>query len=695
MKKTLIFALSLLLTFTLSACGNNDAEPQPEENNGQEIVTAPEVIKDDEPEKEVFEGSHEILVLFNQFTGSQALEGRYGSSFEVISNNTAKVTYGTDTEEANDNAHAHVYIKTDIPEIYGYPDLDRIELTYQGKDRTLDTGGSGLSGEVRVLAVKANEATGGWMGNDAWVMERTIALSGNIFDAEDEPVTVTMPVNKAKLAGLGDVTSLVIYVHSDAGTKDEPTNFTYSDFTVWLIPECCDGMCDDCSCIGFCKFTAEGECCYERPPAVSTADCVGIDSGTIEAVGAVLNNNQATITDQYDGNFIYFDVEIPANNTIYDFAGLSIRYTGIEGDNRYKSLKLSAGAPKSPAGKFNDYPKAANEAGNDLSSNSGVAYITFIFNDQPLRDLYYEGLRTVRFAINVPAEANTVFEIDEIKLDSKSCDNDCAVCYVPPLPGDNYTVPGDNIASDDSFHLKLDSYDYELWSENQQGLSTLNIPPDDDRAGKGGIFGGSWVDTHNVLIRSGRKFSDIRGNSQESTSVLGKTHSEIGEITMDVETTWSTSDSVAYLSVYGWAFYLPDSIPTKTEDGRDVTYSNQIEYYIVKDRKSHNPVRDAKPKGSAIIDGIEYEFFVTDRINQPMLTGTGSFKQYWSMPKYEADFATDGVISVSEHFREWEKCGMIMDGALYEVAWKIESYTGRPSGAKGSAFVHKNILSID
>jgi hypothetical protein len=143
---------------------------------------------------------------------------------------------------------------------------------------------------------------------------------------------------------------------------------------------------------------------------------------------------------------------------------------------------------------------------------------------------------------------------------------------------------------------------------------------------------------------------------------------------------------VKYVSVYGWGYYNQQDIPSG--------FSNEIEYYIIQDRGSYNPTQGGQPFGSATIDGIEYNFFTTDRRQQPSLSGTSTFKQYWSIPKNTSQHRTKGTISISKHFEAWAKAGMKM-GKLYEVAsMKIESYTGSGGNARGSATVKKNLLTI-
>jgi hypothetical protein len=171
----------------------------------------------------------------------------------------------------------------------------------------------------------------------------------------------------------------------------------------------------------------------------------------------------------------------------------------------------------------------------------------------------------------------------------------------------------------------------------------------------------------------------------------------VGNISLEFEASWTSSDNVKMLGIYGWAYYPSSDVPTQTENGQSTTFSNQIEYYIIQDRGSYNPASggtNAQKYGEATIDGIAYEFWVADRLNQPMLTGNGNFKQYFSVPKNTSSHRQSGTVSISRHFEEWENAGMkMMDCPLYEVAMKVESYTGSANGS-GSATVTKNLLTL-
>jgi len=238
-------------------------------------------------------------------------------------------------------------------------------------------------------------------------------------------------------------------------------------------------------------------------------------------------------------------------------------------------------------------------------------------------------------------------------------------------------------------------YDYELWSENNAGTTSMTL---NGTTANGGTFTASWQNTINILFRAGKKFATTTGGTISGREPP-KPALDYGNISIDFAATWSSSDNVKMLGVYGWAFYTQGSTPTKDENGQSKTFSKEIEYYIIQDRGSYNAAMggDTKStlKGTATIDGIEYEFRVCDRLGKNALSGSSvNFKQYFSVPKNTSSHRTSGKISVSEHFKKWAEFGMKMDGPLYEVALKVESYTGQNSSAKGSATITKNLLTI-
>ena len=154
-------------------------------------------------------------------------------------------------------------------------------------------------------------------------------------------------------------------------------------------------------------------------------------------------------------------------------------------------------------------------------------------------------------------------------------------------------------------------YDYELWSQDGAGSATMKLNVSEEN---GGAFEVEWQGTINMLARTGKRWG-----SNSSVTVQN-----VGNITSEFEVEWSSSDNVKYVSVYGWGYFDQQDIPSG--------FSNEIEYYIVQDRGSYNPTQGGVKHGSATIDGIDYDFYTTDRRNQPSLSGTSTFKQFWSIP---------------------------------------------------------------
>ena len=244
---------------------------------------------------------------------------------------------------------------------------------------------------------------------------------------------------------------------------------------------------------------------------------------------------------------------------------------------------------------------------------------------------------------------------------------------------------------------KYNGYDYELWNQNNTGTVSMKLTGDNGSGAnaKGGTFDAEWNGTCNVLFRSGKKWGS---NSTQN-------HTQIGNMTIDYEAAWNSNDGSRMLGVYGWAYFTQNKIPTKRENGTNTNFSNQIEYYIIQDRGSYNPATNSEwcrstAYGDGTINGVEYEFRVCDRIEQNALTGDKvNFKQFFSIPKNNTK-RTSGTIDVSAHFNAWHTAGMYMDGPLYEVSMKVESYNcdninGNLVGkGSGTGSVTKNILTI-
>jgi peptidoglycan/xylan/chitin deacetylase (PgdA/CDA1 family) len=189
-----------------------------------------------------------------------------------------------------------------------------------------------------------------------------------------------------------------------------------------------------------------------------------------------------------------------------------------------------------------------------------------------------------------------------------------------------------------------DGYDYELWKDSGNTSMTLN---------EGGAFNCQWSNIGNALFRKGKKF--------DST----KTYQQIGNISFDYGCDYKPNGN-SYLCVYGW------------------TKDPMIEYYIVDSWGSWRPP-GGSPKGQIQVDGGTYDVYEATRVNQPSIEGNKTFKQYFSV---RTEKRTSGTISVTEHFKAWEKMGMKL-GKIYEAALNVEGYQ-----SSGSANVYKNNMTV-
>ncbi len=187
-------------------------------------------------------------------------------------------------------------------------------------------------------------------------------------------------------------------------------------------------------------------------------------------------------------------------------------------------------------------------------------------------------------------------------------------------------------------------YNYELWKDNGTTSMTLN---------DGGTFSCSWSNINNALFRKGKKWD------------CTQTWQQLGNITVDYSCNYQPNGN-SYLCVYGW------------------TRSPLVEYYIVDSWGTWRPP-GSSPKGQITVDGGTYDVYETTRVNQPSIDGNTTFQQYWSV---RTSKRTSGTISVSEHFKAWERMGLKM-GKMYEAALTVEGYQ-----SSGQATVTKNNISV-
>ncbi len=188
------------------------------------------------------------------------------------------------------------------------------------------------------------------------------------------------------------------------------------------------------------------------------------------------------------------------------------------------------------------------------------------------------------------------------------------------------------------------AYNYELWKDYGDTSMTL----------KGnGLFECWWENIGNALFRKGIKWD------------CTKTYSQLGNITVNYGVDYQPNGN-SYLCVYGWC------------------RNPLVEYYIVDSWGTWRPP-GATSKGTITVDGGTYDVYETTRVNQPSIDGNTTFQQYWSV---RTSKRTSGTISVSEHFKAWERMGMKM-GLMYEAALTVEGYQ-----SSGWADVYKFDITV-
>ncbi|KAK5115670.1 hypothetical protein LTR62_000759 [Meristemomyces frigidus] len=122
--------------------------------------------------------------------------------------------------------------------------------------------------------------------------------------------------------------------------------------------------------------------------------------------------------------------------------------------------------------------------------------------------------------------------------------------------------------------------------------------------------------------------------------------------------TYSAAGSGSYLAVYGWV------------------NSPQAEYYIVESYGSFNPCSGVQQLGTVSSDGGSYVVCTDTRTNEPSITGTSTFTQYWSVRTTQR---TSGTITVGNHWANWKTHGF---GSSYNFqVLAVEAFSGSGSAS--------------
>ncbi|KAK5108845.1 hypothetical protein LTR62_007735 [Meristemomyces frigidus] len=129
--------------------------------------------------------------------------------------------------------------------------------------------------------------------------------------------------------------------------------------------------------------------------------------------------------------------------------------------------------------------------------------------------------------------------------------------------------------------------------------------------------------------------------------------------TINFSGSYNAASSGSYLSVYGWI------------------NSPQTEYYIVENYGDYNPCSGAQGLGSLNSDGSSYSVCTDTRYNQPSITGTSTFKQYFSV---RANKRSSGSVTTGNHFSFWSRSGFYAGNFNFQV-FATEAFNGAGSAS--------------
>ena len=184
-------------------------------------------------------------------------------------------------------------------------------------------------------------------------------------------------------------------------------------------------------------------------------------------------------------------------------------------------------------------------------------------------------------------------------------------------------------------------FDYELWKNGKSGKMTV-YGGDADCA-----FKAEWNNSNDYVARCGLYWGKEIDDTPSYKDLDGDIHAEISF------TKTGTAGNYSFIGVYGWS---KDPL---------------VEFYISED--TYNSIGapwNTKPIGSAVIDGATYNFYKGDMLNNPSIyDDKKQFIQIFSIRQTKRQC---GHISVSEHFKAWEKLGVIT-GPLYDCKIVVES----------------------
>lgn len=180
---------------------------------------------------------------------------------------------------------------------------------------------------------------------------------------------------------------------------------------------------------------------------------------------------------------------------------------------------------------------------------------------------------------------------------------------------------------------------WEIWSNTGQGqLTVFDVP----------AFIAAWNNSGGYLGRLGYEWGRFGQNPVP--------HGQRGEITAQfVARKSGTAGGYSYVGMYGW------------------TTDPCVEWYVVEDSYNMMPINPGNTTkvGEVDIDGGTYIVYSRPTMGSggTRCSGVSNWIQYYSVRRTARSC---GVISLSEHFRAWERMGLDMSGPLLEAKILVE-----------------------